>query len=416
MQPRRRKTASIVKSNRAPRKEARIKLQLFPIGESTRKALEKEGYNPHLELTISRRKKISSVLRHLKSKWGSVNIQDEIVLFPFDILLDNLAGYRRWTSKDTNCTAADVYESIGNPAIFRLRYGWFTNLEPETMFTSTPLTSSQFEDCLQNVNIKKGGIMDVEDAKIEKQPCETVTKDYTLISGSDSPIEVKDEIIRPDRAAESLDKPNFAQSLIPSSSIWTDNLTNISIGGLLSEASLHAAPAPAGSASCLQQIPFSCDSFDAAIAAHIYRHSQQPQHVTSGSHSSFLDAEETCHAFPSQKFTSLGKEVSFESAASVSCIQEGNVQAGITEDRTLQKAKADSPPRLQEMDSAPRKSGKTGVNWSNPFGLLDLSLSSSRQLVTGDNISLSGFLPNSLDAFQNCSLFARDTKVAPSSS
>lgn len=78
---------------------------------------------------------------------------------------------------------------------------------------------------------------------------------------------------------------------------WADSLTNISVGDLLADVS-HSASAnciPSGS-----QIPFSCDSFDAAIAAHISKNissnADQPTVV-----SSIWDAEETCDAFTFRK-------------------------------------------------------------------------------------------------------------------
>lgn len=43
----------------------KLKLQLFPVDETTRRALEMDNHNPHLELTLSTRKKISSVLNHI---------------------------------------------------------------------------------------------------------------------------------------------------------------------------------------------------------------------------------------------------------------------------------------------------------------------------------------------------------------
>lgn len=59
----------------------------------------------------------------------------------------------------------------------------------------------------------------------------------------------------------------------------------------------------AQSSHCLQEMPFSCDSFDAAIAAHMSRHQSKmvfPSTVTSNT-SSIWDAEETCDAFSFQK-------------------------------------------------------------------------------------------------------------------
>ncbi|PIA47817.1 hypothetical protein AQUCO_01400422v1 [Aquilegia coerulea] len=386
---------------------ARMKVQLFPIDVTTQQELEKGGYNPHLELTVSRRKKISSVLRHLKSKWGSVYNMGEIMLFPYHIQLENLAGERRWTSEDTETSAADVYTSIGSPAIFRLRYGWF----PSSMSLSTPFTSSLFKDCLQNENIKQGESINVEVSEVERQQCDTVTKECAPISYSDSPNAVQVECMRSDRADEPLENSRNGRGLAPSSSIWTDSLTNISIGGLLSEASLHAAPnqtdpVPAGNNSYLQ-IPFSCDSFDAAIAAHIYRHTQDPQRVSNGSQSSFLDADETRHAFTFPKSASLGKDAisSSKSTTSVSCIQEGNTQAGCKQNHTSQST--------QEMNNVSSSLGKGGITLTDSLGPLDLGLS-SRQLISGENISLSSFLAKSLDA--NCSLFRRDIslELAPS--
>lgn len=84
---------------------------------------------------------------------------------------------------------------------------------------------------------------------------------------------------------------------------WADSLTNISVGELLTESTQNVDctgfPTPLAS-NCLQQIPFSCDSFDAAIAAHIYKH-QNPQQGIASHAPSIWDAEETCDAFSFQK-------------------------------------------------------------------------------------------------------------------
>lgn len=52
-----------------------------------------------------------------------------------------------------------------------------------------------------------------------------------------------------------------------------------------------------------QQIPFSCDSFDAAIAAHIFKHEHKVdlQQGLASHGPSIWDAEETCDAFAFQK-------------------------------------------------------------------------------------------------------------------
>lgn len=86
---------------------------------------------------------------------------------------------------------------------------------------------------------------------------------------------------------------------------WADSLTDISVGDLLSGVSqdMNANcidPPVAQSSHCLQQIPFSCDSFDAAIAAHISRH-QDKMGCQPTLASSIWDAEETCDGFLFQK-------------------------------------------------------------------------------------------------------------------
>jgi hypothetical protein len=66
----------------------------------------------------------------------------------------------------------------------------------------------------------------------------------------------------------------------------------------------------AKSSQCLQQIPFSCDSFDAAIAAHISKHQDKMgyQPTMPSNASSIWDAEETCDAFSFQKNHVLQQE------------------------------------------------------------------------------------------------------------
>lgn len=89
---------------------------------------------------------------------------------------------------------------------------------------------------------------------------------------------------------------------------WADSLTNISVGDLLSEApdmedancitsSIH------GSSNYIHQIPFSCDSFDAAIAAHIKKHQSiaDSQTALPSQLSSIWGAEDTCDAFAFQR-------------------------------------------------------------------------------------------------------------------
>lgn len=104
----------------------------------------------------------------------------------------------------------------------------------------------------------------------------------------------------------------LSNSPMLSTNEWADSLTNISIGDLLVDAPQDMDEPFAESSQCLNEIPFSCDSFDAAIAAHISSH--QNKMVTAstfGSHaSSIWDAEETCDAFSFQKNATPSQGVS----------------------------------------------------------------------------------------------------------
>lgn len=89
---------------------------------------------------------------------------------------------------------------------------------------------------------------------------------------------------------------------------WDDGLTTLSIGGLLSEASLQAKiaksdpKAEGGTTNSLSRIP-NFDSFDAFLAAQLNSQPQTP-------HLSLLDlhAEDTCHAFAFQEISSFNKD------------------------------------------------------------------------------------------------------------
>ncbi|CAH8356307.1 unnamed protein product [Eruca vesicaria subsp. sativa] len=50
-----------------------MKLQLFPLDVHTRQGLEKDGFHLYLELTLSSRKKVSSVLQHIHIVSGAAH-------------------------------------------------------------------------------------------------------------------------------------------------------------------------------------------------------------------------------------------------------------------------------------------------------------------------------------------------------
>ncbi|KAK1586664.1 hypothetical protein Q3G72_004787 [Acer saccharum] len=372
---------------------SKIKLQLFPIDEGTRMGLEKDGFHPYLELTLSARKKISSVVKHLNSKWcGSSVALGEPMLFPYDAL-ENLTSYR-WTMNDSGITTADVYAAIKNPSVFRLRYGWISISEAKTF--GVPSTSTPTEGHLIVEDRQKGCSNKEEYGKVRQM--EAAGEDFKPVSGGTNAD--FGEQISFGRQIEHMDNEVGVNSSIgQSSSLWADSLTNISIGGLLSEASLQ------GKNYDVQPSQLMSDSFDAFLADQM-NHSQGARPTIHDSHSSILDAEDTCHAFTFPKYSSLNKDsqVLGGSAVSKPCSQdnsaksfkfpystEANMQSGITQGHTCQESETDLKlcSRVYNDESS---LGLSGINWTDSLGPFDLGLSSSRKISSGDNISMNGIV------------------------
>ncbi|KAL8263293.1 hypothetical protein R6Q59_024642 [Mikania micrantha] len=316
----------------------KLKLQLFPVDESTRRALEMDNHNPHLELTLSTRKKISSVLERMNRKWGSSSIASgELTLVPYYVQTLNILNCQKWT-RDSVLSAGDIYAVIGSPSIFRLRYGWFAK-------------------------------------------------------------------------ASTLE--------------WADSLTNISVGDLLSELSHNQdgncvdSPLPPGSP-CLQQISFSCDSFDAAIAAHINgKNTFHPAIV-----SSIWDADEACDAFSfPKKVPAL--ENNCRDAAAVSQIPSGSLiekSPEQKEQKEVYSAKLHSMDKCHFIENPEDISAKdvnslTDIYWPDSLGPLDLDVPSCRytnDIILSDSIGgLNPLLNSSLDAFHTCSFFGLEKRETP---
>ncbi|MQL96689.1 hypothetical protein Taro_029369 [Colocasia esculenta] len=414
----------IGESNAQP--SMKLKLQLFPIDEVTRKALERDDRNPHLELTLSARKRISSILEHLHRKWGNSSIASgELMLFPYSIQQDNIVSCPRWTLKDTAASAGDVYASVGSPAIFRLRYGWFSNLEP-----SSPHESS----CMQAKSVEE------EDASIRVSPDKSVTMDsavgpYSSISQvpdrlivgvisnltsvgsaavpppidiqtmsvSDGIVQSKNEqLISLQKVDDSsvcrevvddMDEQEYTENLRAcdgatiSAGEWADSLTNISVGDLFSEASRVAyaynntnnSLSPWANSSHLQHLSLSCDSFDAAIAGLLSRHQDMVIPSNRASPASILDAEETCDEFSFHKILALNQDnldppSPFSTAPSEQFCQAGsNGYQGFLKDFTAEvEPLDDSPPRV-DIDANPPHDELISDTKSDPEKNVDLA-------------------------------------------
>lgn len=454
----------------------KLKLQLYPIDDGTRKALEMDNHNPHLELTLSTRKKISSVLEHLNRKWGNASVASgELMLFPYGAQRENLVGYQRWT-QDSVFSAADVYAMIGSPPMFRLRYGWFSDTElgsvaPHAPSASgcvpsfhninvenkkeqivdsvpgrVPSTSDQSENFVDPykklTSVKENDTFATSSSSMPKETSSYISTSKCDIADTSDPAanvswprkETGNEIIT--GQAEDMGDERLSSGTALSAGEWADSLTNISVGDLLAEVphDLDAAPV-AESSQCLQQIPFSCDSFDAAIAAHISRHQNKMGALsTLASHaSSIWDAEETCDAFSFQKNPVLCNGVSrlpdiAPPAADCEQIARTNSvgSGGFFEELLDAEGPTDYPAHEDPMDDCLRNphtldnsvndfNGLTDIYWPDSLGPLDLDIPSSKyrgeDIILSDSLGgLNRLIASSLDAFQNCSFFGLDKK------
>ncbi|KAJ6907973.1 TSL-kinase interacting protein 1 isoform X2 [Populus alba x Populus x berolinensis] len=370
---------------------AKIKLQLFPIDEGTRAGLEKDGYHPYLELTLSARKKVSSVLKHLNDKWGGSGIAcGEPVLYPYNT--SEASTTKKWTLSDINISAGEVYAAIGNPSIFRLRYGWFSDSGTESV--GVPSMSTTYDACLQPQIMQQVCSIDAVSARGEVKWMEETSEEFqpSTSTGATNAV-LADKVNEAKRDVGSFGQP---------STLWDDSLTNISIGGLLSEASLQGVlntfdPKSNGNNPGLKPSQLISDSLDAFIAAQV-NHSQGPR-LSQCSSSSILDAEDTCHEFAIKKFSASGKDCQAlsGSAYSQTCSQDAasksskhptmtavNNQSGLQQGHGYEESETGLSlgSRVYNHENS---LGLSGIKWTDSLGPFDLGLSSSRKIINGDN-------------------------------
>ncbi|KAF2924077.1 hypothetical protein DAI22_07g241700 [Oryza sativa Japonica Group] len=369
-------------SNRQPNHSGKIKLELFPIDKAIQKVLQQENRNPYLELTLAPRKKISSVVQHLNIKWGNSQCaRGELMLFPYDAQLDNIAGSGKWTHSDS-CTAADVHAAVGSPLRFRLRYGWF---EPD------------FEQQSHGPNLQ-----DVHsvDKIIDNKPLDPVLMEQKqTVHLSEFPNDFAAQSVG-DNAVQTVGNQSKVTPLS-----WIDCISNISFEELLSEAAPSADNKQLLSQNntSFSQIPINFDSFDAAIASVIGQ--QQASNQMKVSNPSLWDAEEACHAFPLQSQTSIR---TFGSGPNHSGAITSSILGTIPECVTDVDQQCFTEVWEEEPSPHIPLSCKDNVApyISLPeFGEPELGAYCSRLLSGTDSLGLSGLLSNSLDAFQKFSVF-----------
>ncbi|GAB2264075.1 hypothetical protein Droror1_Dr00026209 [Drosera rotundifolia] len=448
---------------------SKLKLQLFPFNEHTRKALEMDKHNPYLELTLSLKKKISSVLEHLTRKWGNSSAASgELMLFPCNLQSENVMHSQRWT-QDSVTSVADAYAFLGKPSIFRLRYGWISNTELQSAPSSLPdkfnmsgnnvAHHTSCSDPLWKVpsNCHGQQTLAINNPVIERCPNSALDDNVfssSLVGDDHTDGLFKSFNVTASRASfgtatKELDikvDQRFTNGVTLSPGEWADSLTNISIGDLLQEASDNVdrncdeSHVPASS-QCLEQIPFTCDSFDAAIAAHIYRHQERIgfQSGMASNQSSIWDGEEACDAFSFMMKRSTPDErhpLSSNPASSETC--EGNAQAStaafcsfdesmreletVPEDAEEIDPMDECPPEREELVGSGKEfGGLSDIYWPDSLGPLDLDVPSckyySEELILSDSLGgVNRLIASSLDAFQSCSFLGIDKKEPVSAS
>ncbi|XP_021846507.1 TSL-kinase interacting protein 1 isoform X2 [Spinacia oleracea] len=386
------------------RSSPKIKLQLFPIDEKFRIGLEKDGHNPFLELTLSSRKKISSVLKHLYNKWGSSSIAiGELMLFPFNIAAESLTSCRRWTSSDIGIRAGDIHAMLGNPEIFRLSYGW-VSFQPNTSpshctkpgqvknvcrhtMEDTCTTRNGADGTSKPCNEEEFIHMAFRQPVIPEPLPQVVNKNQDEVKSDDFMPSKSSKIenynaVEEDPSAEPL---KHEEPRVDTGMLWSD-LSNISIGGLLSEVSMQGR--------LLSQTTVA-DSLDAFIEQFKY---PQAGTTISSMPSSILDAENTCHSFAFSKQSSSGKDLptigrrafsglSDHNAASdtfKSPKSEVNAQGCALGNTNVQEPKTDCLPFSSGVCNNENSLGFSSIRWNDSLGPFDLPLT-SRQIIKNAN-------------------------------
>jgi len=110
----------------------RFVLQLFPMDTETSDRMISQGYNPLCELTFRLKKSIPGLVSHLSEKWvkASPSSTHILQLHPFHVTTK--AG--PWNATLESATALDMYNALGGPECFRVRYAWVDKnsvLEPK---------------------------------------------------------------------------------------------------------------------------------------------------------------------------------------------------------------------------------------------------------------------------------------------
>lgn len=178
---------------------------------------------------------------------------------------------------------------------------------------------------------------------------------------------------------------------IESNFLWDFNCTNLSIGGFLSEVSLLEKLKKHDQRS--EDKPSSQDAFVAACINSQPEISKSSPHEL---HSSILDAEETCHAFPVRKASSGNENATTlcgtagpDNSKSFRIPSSSNA----AEDQSSHQPKTALFPRSRGVFNEDSSLGLKGnIKWEDSLGPFDLGQPILRPVSGGDSVSLSEFV------------------------
>ncbi|VAH58018.1 unnamed protein product [Triticum turgidum subsp. durum] len=349
-------------SAQPPNYSKKMKLQFFPIDEAIQKVLQQEKHNPYLELTLAPRKKMSSIVQHLNTKWGrSSCAKGELMLFPYGARPDSLVGSEKWTVNDS-CTAADVYVAVGSPSTFRLRYGWFEQQSSEESLAPVHSAEKTIGDKPSDHFVFPNKPSDP--FEFPNKPLDPFEFPNKPSDPFEFPSKHSDPFEFPSKFTSPSDVCNTEQTVVDNQSkvtplSWIDCISNISFGALLSQA-----------------VPS--------------QDSKQPP----------LQNKETCHAFPRNQTSAR----MFSSAHGNSSAITSSILGAIPESDTDGNQRCSTEGRKEESTpQIPGLGNNDNVKPDEPMpestGEPELGAFDSRLLSGTDSLGLSGLLANSLDAF-----------------
>ncbi|KAL2933236.1 TSL-kinase interacting protein 1 [Bienertia sinuspersici] len=412
------------------------------------KGTGKDKLNPHLELTLSSRKKISSVLEHLDRKWGTSSVATgELVIFPFNIQRENLLRHQRWT-RDSVVTAAEVYAMIGSPPLFRLRYGWISHTELQLGSSDIVPSSFNVQEYRRKQALKEQSLPPTEEkdrlAKLvshilsnhqtlEKQNNSFEESTAAIISGEANKnvdVDFQNKVfMMPSLGSNALTKRNEAceksvltnmeevsdQRASKNSSVsgreWDDNLQMLLLGGHQLKFQMLWMPTVLRLLfSKVLSVLSRCHSLVTHLMLQLLL-IYLVKRVASWNPSTF-----TARNLATAAASVAGADFLRMHSAGTNTKVQDSVETPMAEKNVLEDPMDECPSETHETESSAKDfSSLTDIYWPDSLGPLELDVPTckyySEDLILSDSMSgLNRLLASSLDAFQNCPFFGSDDK------